>query len=192
MPHQLRGVDVADPHTVEPTGQPGGLGVEGGARLAPQVDPGCRHHVHDRLVVLHAGTDDPAVPPGGVAAVAVAVEEVCQPHLPVDQLAEDVGVTRVPVGLGEEVDEDPPQRHLRPVGLPVGHPAGGVEVERGDGGVSVRPGAAVQVDDLLARLLGLDPQVRVVLGALLVPRQRDAARPPEGVAEVIERRRPGA
>jgi hypothetical protein len=83
-------------------------------------------------LALQAG----AVPeePGGLVAAHVQVVATVTDRA-VDQLAADVGVTRVPVGLGGDVHQDLLQCHLGPVGGPVTDGADGVEVELGDRGV---------------------------------------------------------
>src|SRR6476620_6954132 len=71
--HRRRGVDGAHAGAVEPGSQARRFVVEGGAAggvdLLEQVD------VHHAVGVLDPAADDPAVPPGGAAGVAVAVEE---------------------------------------------------------------------------------------------------------------------
>src|SRR4051794_24527523 len=68
----------------------------------------------------------------------------------VDQLADDVGLARVPVRFGDHVHQDAVQRHLAAIIRPPRHVADVVYRERFDRRIGMRPGAMVQVDDLLA------------------------------------------
>ena len=61
------------------------------------------------------------------------------------------------------------QRHLAAVVGPPRHPADRVQRQRLDGGVGVRPRPPVEVDDLLAGLLGGRPHVGVGLGVVVQP-----------------------
>ena len=108
---------------------------------------------------------------------------VAEPGLAVELLAQDVDVTGVAVGLGEQVDQHDLQRDV-PAGAPPRDPAGCVEVERGDRRVAVRPHAAVQPDDVLSGLLGRGPHVGVRLGAVRGPGQGFGERPREDLTEV--------
>ena len=90
-----------------------------------------------------------------------------QPGRPVDELADDVGLAGVPVGLGDHVHQDPVQRDLTPPLLPPRYVAGCVQGQRADRGVRVRPGPVVQLDDVAAWLLGRGPHIRVGFGAFL-------------------------
>ena len=123
--------------------------------------------------------------PGVGVALGQVVVVGPQTGRTVDQLADDVGLPGVPIGLGDHVDENPVQCH-RPLllGRPPGHLADRVERQLGDGGVGVRPHPPVAILDLRPGLLGRRPQVGVELGALLPARQRLGKRTPEGVAEV--------
>jgi hypothetical protein len=68
----------------------------------------------------------------------------------VDEFADDVGMARVPVGVGGHADQDVMQRNFVVVGRPPGHMTDGVERQGVDGGIRVRPGPAVQAGDELA------------------------------------------
>jgi len=68
----------------------------------------------------------------------------------VDEFADDIGVARVPVGVGGHAHQDVMQRNFVVVGRPPGHMTDGVEWQGVDGGVRVRPGPAVQPGDELA------------------------------------------
>jgi hypothetical protein len=68
----------------------------------------------------------------------------------VDEFADDVGMARVPVGVGGHADQDVVQRALVVVGRPPGDVADGIERQGVDGGVRVRPGPAVLPGDELA------------------------------------------
>src|SRR6516225_5120863 len=66
------------------------------------------------LVRLPRGELDPApvaVPPGTIARRHVVVART-QADRAVDELADDVGLPGVPVGLGDHMDQDFVQRHL--------------------------------------------------------------------------------
>jgi DNA-binding MarR family transcriptional regulator/GNAT superfamily N-acetyltransferase len=123
----------------------------------------------------------PRLVPGREVAVAGPY-----PGRPVDELADDVGVTGVPVGLGDHVHQDLVQCDLAAPLPPPGHVAEFVQGQRADRGVRVRPRPAVQPDDVAARLLGGGPHVRVGLGPFLQPRQRLAERLAEHFAEIPE------
>ena len=126
-----------------------------------------------------------ALPPGLVARSHVVVA-FPQAGGAVDELADDVGLPGVPVGLGDHVDQDLVQRHLAPALRPPRHMTDRVQRERADGGVGVRPGLPVQAGDLLARLVDCGPHVRVGFGVIRQPRQRLAERAPEAIAEIAE------
>ena len=87
-----------------------------------------------------------ALPPGPVARRQVVVL-LAYSGGTVDELADDVGVPCVPVGLGDHVHEDLVQRDLAVVSPP-GHVADRVQRQRADRGVGVRPRPVVQTDDL--------------------------------------------
>ena len=108
------------------------------------------------------------------------------PGRPVDELADDVGVTGVPVGLGDHVHQDLVQRDLAAPLPPPRHVAGRVQGQRGDRGVRVRPRPAIEPGDVAARLLGGGPHVRVGLGAFLQPWQRLVEGLAEHLAEIPE------
>src|SRR5579862_7156370 len=55
----------------------------------------------------------------------------------VDEFADDVGLARVPVGVGGYADQDVVQRDLVVVGPPPGHVTDGVERQSVDGGIRV-------------------------------------------------------
>jgi hypothetical protein len=88
------------------------------------------------------------------------------------------------MGLGDHVHEDPLQRDLAPLPRPPRHLADGIQRQRVDRGVRVRPDTVVQANDLLPRLLGGGPHVGVGFGALLQPWQRLWERPAERLAKV--------
>jgi dipeptidase E len=90
-----------------------------------------------------------ALPPRTIARRHVVVARA-QADRAVDELADDVGLPGVPVGLGDHVDQDLVQRHLAAVLRPPWHVAGGVQPERADGGVGMRPSPLVQARDLFA------------------------------------------
>jgi DNA-binding MarR family transcriptional regulator/GNAT superfamily N-acetyltransferase len=90
-----------------------------------------------------------ADPPGFIPRCEVAVVGP-QPGGPVDELPDDVGLTGVPVGLGDHVHQDPVQRDLAPALLPPRHVADRVQRQRADRGVRERPRPVVQPDDVLA------------------------------------------
>ena len=73
-----------------------------------------------------------------------------QPGGPVDELPDDVRLTGMPAGLGGYVDQDPVQRHLVPLGRPPRHMAEGLQPQRVDRGIGVRPRPAVQAGDEFA------------------------------------------
>jgi hypothetical protein len=125
------------------------------------------------------------LPPRLVAGRHVVVARA-QADRAVDELADDVGLPGVPVGLGDHVDQDLVQRHLAAVLRPPRDMTDVVQRERADGGVGMRPGPPVQAGDLLTGLVGGGPHVRVGLGVVLQPGQRLAERAPEGIAEVPE------
>src|SRR3954454_20591487 len=79
---------------------------------------------------------------GGRHVVVVDAE----PGSAVDQLADDVGLARVPVGLGDHVHQDAVQRDLTAICRPPRHMTDVVDLERCDGGVGMFPGAAIQID----------------------------------------------
>ena len=105
------------------------------------------------------------------------------PTAAVQLLAQDVGVPGVPVGLGEHVDHDVEQLHVR--ARPPRHVAGRVDVESRDRRVRVVPDAPVAVDDLGPRLVRGGPQVGEGLEVVVPPPgQSFGKRAPEDVAEV--------
>ena len=73
---------------------------------------------------------------------------------------------------------------MLPVLTPPGHEAGGVQLECVSCRLDVLPRLAQQFADRRRCLLRWDPHVRVVLGAVLVPRERDAGGTAEHLAEV--------
>jgi hypothetical protein len=89
------------------------------------------------------------LPPLAVACRHVVVV-FAQPHRPVDEFPDDIGVAGVPVCLGDHVHQDLMQRHIGPLVRPPWHPTGGVQGQGVDGGVRVRPRPVIQGDDLLA------------------------------------------
>jgi len=106
------------------------------------------------------------LPPRLVAwrQVVVAVSQSCGP---VDELPDDIRVAGMPISLGDHVYQDPVQRHLVPVVRPPRHMAECVQRQRVDRRVRVRPRPLVQPNDLLARLIGGSPHVRVGFGVVL-------------------------
>jgi len=106
-----------------------------------------------------------------------------QPGGPVDELADDIGMPSVPVGLGHHVDQDPVQGHLLPAGWPPRHVADRIQAQRLDRLVRVRPGPPVHPGDLITGLLGGGPQVGVASGIVRRPRPL-AGRAPECIPEV--------
>jgi len=96
----------------------------------------------------------------------------------VDDLAQDIRVAGVPGGLHTHVRQDLVQAHPPPLRRPPGHLACGAQRQRLDRRVGVCRGVPVQVDDLLAGLLGGRPHVRAVLSTLGQPgTARPAGRP---------------
>jgi len=106
-----------------------------------------------------------------------------QPGGPVDELADDIGMPSVPVGLGHHVDQDPVQGHLLSAGWPPRHVADRIQAQRLDRLVRVRPGPPVHPGDLITGLLGGGPQVGVASGIVRRPRPL-AGRAPECIPEV--------
>src|SRR5689334_24646696 len=105
---------------------------------------------------LARGALEPApvgLPPRLVACRHVVVA-LTQAGRAVDELADDIGLPGVPVGLGDHVDQDLVQGHLAAALRPPGDMADVVQRERADGGVGMRPGPPVQAGDLLTGLLG--------------------------------------
>src|SRR3954447_7192988 len=72
-----------------------------------------------------------------------------EPGSTVDQLTDDVGLARVPVGLGDHVHQNAVQRDLAAILRPPRHMTDVIEPQRCDGGIGMFPGAVIQVDDLL-------------------------------------------
>jgi DNA-binding MarR family transcriptional regulator/GNAT superfamily N-acetyltransferase len=89
-----------------------------------------------------------AIPPGLVARRQVVVL-LAYSGGAVDELADEVGVPGVPVGLGHHVHQDLVQRDLTVVSPP-GHVANRVQAQRADRGVGVLPCPVIQPDDLVA------------------------------------------
>src|ERR1022692_3294938 len=111
----------------------------------------------------HALQAAPVVLPPRLVPGRHVVVAIPQPDGPVDEFPDDIGVPRVPVSLGDHVDQDPVQRHLAPVARPPRHVADRVQRQRADRRVRMGPGAVVEPDDLLTRLVGGRPHVRVGL-----------------------------
>ena len=118
------------------------------------------------------------LPPGRVSRRHVVVVGP-QPDRSVNELADEVRVTAVPVGLRDHVNQDPMQRHLRAVLRPPRHSTGRVQRLRLDRGVGVRPHPVVEPDDVTAGLLGCGPHVGVGFGVLVEPWQRFRKRRPK-------------
>jgi DNA-binding MarR family transcriptional regulator/GNAT superfamily N-acetyltransferase len=89
-----------------------------------------------------------ALPPGPVARRQVVVL-LAYSGGAVDELADEVGVPGVPVGLGDHVHQDLVQRDLAVI-PPPGHAADRAQAQRADRGVGVRPCPVIQPDDLVA------------------------------------------
>lgn len=102
----------------------------------------------------------------------------------VDEFTDDIGVSGMPMSLGDYMDQDPGQRHVPVISRPPRHLAGRVQYQRGDLGIQVRPHSAVQPDDLVARLEGGRPHVHVGFGVVGEPGRQFLERPSEGVIEV--------
>src|SRR4051794_32170027 len=119
--------------------------------------------------------------PVGLRHVVVALPH---PDRAVGELPDDVGVPGVPLRLGDHVHEHLVQGRVPALLRPPRHGAGGVQVERVDRRVGVRPDPAVEGDDLLAALLGGRPHVGVGLRVVVQPRQGLAEGPAEDLAEV--------
>src|SRR6202022_186622 len=126
-----------------------------------------------------------ALPPRLVARRHVVVA-VTQTSGAVDELADDVGLPGMPVGLGDHVDQDLVERHLAPVIRPPRHMTDRIQRERADNGVGVRPGPPVQAGDLRARFVGGGPHVRVGFGVILQPWQPLAEWAAEAIPEIPE------
>src|ERR1022692_1169077 len=60
----------------------------------------------------HALQAAPVVLPPRLVPGRHVVVAIPQPDGPVDEFPDDIGVPRVPVSLGDHVDQDPVQRHL--------------------------------------------------------------------------------
>jgi hypothetical protein len=91
-----------------------------------------------------------ALPPGLIAGRHVVVA-FPQPDRAVDELPDDVGLAGVPVGLGDHVHQDLLQRDLAPLPRPPRHLADGIQRQRVDRGIRVRPDTVVQTNELFPR-----------------------------------------
>ena len=111
-----------------------------------------------------------------------------QAGLPVDPLAQDVGVAGMAGRVEGHVGEDLRQSHLGQVRGPPGDPPPRVEDEGLDGRVRVREASPRVVEDVLEGLVLGGEQVRAVLLAhpRRVPGQGDAGGAAEDLAEVLE------
>jgi hypothetical protein len=112
------------------------------------------------------------------------VVSLAEPDTAVDKFPNDVGMSSVPMGLGDHVVQDLTQRHLSPIFRSPGHPASRVQRQRRDRLVRVFPDPPVETNDLVARFISSRPHVRVRLGVICVPRQRLLEGPTEALAEV--------
>ena len=94
--------------------------------------------------------------------------------LPVDELAHHVGVTGVLGRLGDHAYQQVTERRLKRLGTPPGDGRRRGERQLGDRGVALLPPRALEVEDVVARLLRLRPHVGAVPhGSVVVPRQDD-------------------
>lgn len=111
-------------------------------------------------------------PPGRIVGRQAAVVFV-HSYGAVDQLADDVGMTRVPLGVGDHSDECMMQRQRVVIRRPARHRADGIERQLIEGGVRQAPGLSIAIDDARSRLVGRDPQIAARL-CTAQPRQIEA------------------
>jgi hypothetical protein len=100
------------------------------------------------------------------------VVPLAEPDSAIDELPDDVGMTRMSMRFGDHVQQDLVQRHLRPVFRPPGNPADRIQRQCDDRLVRMCPDAPVEPHDLVARLIGRSPHIRIRLSVVGVPRHR--------------------
>ena len=143
--------------------------------------PGSR--VRRALVGLTGDSLEPVavlLPPGRCHRVPCCSVVRTEPSGAVDELADDVGMAGVAFGLGDHVDEDLVQRHLA---RSSGHQGNAPAASSGKAPMLASECAQARwyrPDDLVTRLVGSGPHVRVRLGVILQPRQRLTGRSTEG------------
>lgn len=100
----------------------------------------------------------------------------------VELLTQDVGMSGMPVGLADDVDQDVEQLHVG--ARPPRHVAGIVDSQRADRRVRVLPYAPVETGDLLTGLVLGGPHVGAVRGLVIPAMQGSGERAIEDLAEV--------
>jgi hypothetical protein len=123
------------------------------ADLSPVLTPGCwRSSAADSApsgLLRHTLQLAPIRLLPGLVSMSHVVVTWLPSGGPVNQFPNDVGVAGVPMGLRDDVHQDPLQRRLTALSWSPWDPADGIQLQRPDGSVRVPPYSLVQVDDVL-------------------------------------------